>query len=105
MINNFITVRCPKCGREYTLAEIFYPSDLLGEPNNIIREDDGKIMLIEGDRPSYQQEYECDNCGTVFTTRVELTADTIKSKPDITEDDDDDEFTIDLGDKDKEQLF
>lgn len=72
MTNDFKIIKCPKCGYEYTAAEIFLPQYLLGKPNNILRDDKGHIVLVEGDEPCLDEEFECDRCGTVFTTHVDM---------------------------------
>lgn len=101
MTKDFVIVKCPKCGYEYTAAEIFYPQDLLGNPNNIIRDDEGKIILVEGKQPVLEETFECDKCGTTFRARLGIQAETKYNK----ELDDEDEFVIDLKEQDKEDLF
>ena len=100
MTKDFTIIKCPKCGREYVAAEIFMPSDLLGKPNNIIRDDDGKIILCEGEQPELKEEYTCDNCGTTFEAFLH-----IESYSRYNKTEDDDEFVISLRDEDKEELF
>lgn len=98
MTNDFKIIKCPKCGYEYTAAEIFLPQYLLGKPNNIIRDDKGHIILVEGEEPCLEEEFECDRCGTLFTTRANMEFDS--SYDAETEED---VFTIEL--EDKEKLF
>ena len=43
-LSKHIIIKCPKCGYEYLASEIFYPEDLLGTCNNIIRDENGKIL-------------------------------------------------------------
>lgn len=99
MTRDFIVIKCPKCGYEYTAAEIFFPQDLLGKPNNIIRDDKGHIMLVEGEQPCLTEEYECEHCGTTFKTTLSIISES-KYNKEI-----ENSFTIDLSDNDKEQLF
>lgn len=70
--NNQNLIRCPHCGQEYLPAEIFMPTDLLGEPTDIIRKPDGKIDFFLGEKPTFETEYCCDNCDTVFRVRARL---------------------------------
>lgn len=100
MIKDFVVVKCPKCGYEYVAAEIFLPKYLLGKPNNIIRDDAGHIMLIEGEQPCSTEDYECEHCGTLFKTTLD-----IKSESKCVSKDEDETFTIDLTNNDKEELF
>lgn len=99
MTKDFIVIKCPKCGYEYVAAEIFFPKDLLGRPNNIIRDDNGHIILVEGEQPNLSEEYECEKCGTTFKTTLSITSESKYNK------NEEDSFTIDLTDNDKEQLF
>ena len=48
MDNKNLVIKCPKCGYEYLPAEIFFPDVLLGEPSNIIRDEEGKVEFFEG---------------------------------------------------------
>lgn len=96
MTKDFKIIKCPKCGYEYVAAEIFFPQDLLGKPNNIIRDDKGHIILIEGESPCLEEEFECENCGSVFKTNLDMIFNSYYNK-----DLDEDEFIIDLEDKTK----
>lgn len=96
MTKDFKIIKCPKCGYEYVAAEIFFPQDLLGKPNNIIRDDKGHIILVEGESPCFEEEFECENCGSIFKTKLDMTFNSFYDK-----DLDEDEFVIDLEDKTK----
>ena len=61
----FIIVKCPKCGYEYLPAEIFTRA-FLGKPDNIVRDDDGKIISFEGTTMDLSEVYNCDKCGCDF---------------------------------------
>lgn len=101
MTKDYVIIKCPKCGYEYVAAEIFFPKTLLGKPSNIVRDDDGHIILVEGEMPTLQETYECDNCGTTFKTTLSISSESKYNK----EIDDEDDFVIDLGNSDKEKLF
>lgn len=100
-ISKYIIVKCPKCGYEYIASEIFYPEDILGKVKNVVRDDSGKIIFIEGDYPELIEEWQCDKCDTNFKVKLSITSEIIYDKNlDFSED-----FIIDLEDKDKEKLF
>lgn len=99
--DKFFTIKCPKCGAEYTLADIFFPEDLLGKPTNVIKDDEGKILFIEGEVPQLVEDWECERCGTDFKVRLDI-------KPLVEYDkkfDFSDDYSIDLNADDKEVLF
>ena len=63
-------IRCPHCGMEFVPAEIFMPGDLIGEPDNVIRDALGRIIYQEydeGNEPAQVGHYVCDECGKPFT--------------------------------------
>ena len=37
-------IKCPHCGYEYTLEELFLASDILGKPRDLVRDPLGKIL-------------------------------------------------------------
>ena len=100
-LNKQFIIKCPKCGYEYLASEIFYPEDLLGTTKNILRDDNGKILLISGgDNPCLEQEWECDHCGCNFKAKLEIKAEsTYNRNYDFSED-----YVITSND-DKEKLF
>lgn len=63
-------IKCPNCGWEYTLAEIFYPKYVLGNPKDIERTSDGKIVEYYGHSPELEETYKCDNCSCSFKTHL-----------------------------------
>lgn len=97
----YFIVKCPKCGAEYTIAEIFYPENLLGTPVDIIRDDNGRIIFIDGKEPELEEDWECEHCGTDFKVKLEI-------KPTVVYDkrlDFKDDFSVDINKSDKEVLF
>ena len=97
----YFAFKCPKCGAEYTIAEVFYPENLLGKPGDIIRDDKGKILVITGKEPNLEEDWECEYCGTNFKVKLDI-------KPTVLYDkrfDFNDDFSIDTNDGDKEVLF
>lgn len=67
-----IKIKCPKCGYEYFVGEIFFSEDLLGTPTNIIRDKNGNIISSQGELPSFKQEFECDHCGAMLSLKANL---------------------------------
>lgn len=65
-------IKCPKCGREYLLSEIFYPDEFFGHPSNIIKDEEGKIIHIKGKDMNLTETYSCDSCGCEFKVEVSL---------------------------------
>ena len=43
-----ITIKCPYCGAEYKVSEIFYPYDLTGKVTEVIRDEDGITVDFDG---------------------------------------------------------
>lgn len=66
--NNII--RCPKCGYEYHLAEIFDTEDIFGSPDNILRNKKGKILNYTLDEENHTVEWTCDGCGCNFKVSI-----------------------------------
>lgn len=71
MNNKFLTINCPHCGYEYTLAELFIPQQLIGEPQHIQREN-GKIIKVYGEPPLLVEKYICDNCNKSFSIQCDI---------------------------------
>ena len=63
MIN---TITCPKCGKEYLPGEIYIPKNFLGQPNTIIRNNQGQIEDYDGIPMDLEEEFICDSCGAHF---------------------------------------
>lgn len=72
MINEKLEkIICPKCGREYLPAEIYYPNFFFGRPQNIDRIN-GKIDSFEGTSMSLEETYQCDSCHCIFNTVAKI---------------------------------
>ena len=59
-------IRCPYCGYEYSIAEIYYPDDLVGSENPVIRNSKNEITYSTGNPPNLDRDYTCDNCSKSF---------------------------------------
>lgn len=65
-------ITCPHCGREYLPAEIFVTSSFLGNPTDIDRDENGKIISFNGKTMDLNEKYICDSCNKEFkiTTKI-----------------------------------
>ena len=62
----FVTIACPNCGYEYLPAELFVSTIAFGNPGEIQRDDNGKIIDFTGTSLDLKETYECDKCGKTF---------------------------------------
>lgn len=82
---NLPIIKCPHCGYEYHLSEIFYPEDFTGTPDQIIKDALGKILYLdykEGKEPVPQTQFICDGCNKPFIASIGIT---VKSKEEVEE--------------------
>lgn len=63
---------CPKCGYQYTPAEIYIPSCFFGKPSFIKRDVNGVIEEVIGKHPDLTELYVCDNCKTSFKVTAKI---------------------------------
>ena len=74
-----IIIKCPHCGAEYTLEEIFYPEDLFSTIRTCTKDSDGKILHVDFiEKATLSQTYCCDFCDKEFTTTLTVTPETTK---------------------------
>lgn len=86
-MKKFLTIKCPKCGREYLLEEIYSPYGLFGRPKNIVKDTDGKIISFEGDTIDTEETFTCEKCECTFDVELRITADTkVNVEQDFSED-------------------
>ena len=69
----FEVIECPKCGREYLPAEIFFPKYFFGVPKDIVRDTYGRILDYEGTSVDLTEKYVCDKCNTEFNVKAKVT--------------------------------
>ena len=74
-VRKFEIIECPKCGYEYLPAEIFVPKYYFGIPENIERNEQGKIVSYDGTSVDLFEKYTCDKCNTEFrvVSKLQLT--------------------------------
>lgn len=100
-IKKNIIIKCPKCGYEYLASEIFFPEDLIGKAQEIVRDDNGKILVIlDGEEPHLEEPWECDHCGCDFVAKLD-----VKASVEYNEDKDFSEEYVLESNTDKEKLF
>lgn len=67
-----ITIECPKCGKEFLPGEIYLPKHFLGQPDTILRNNQGKIEDYDGIPMDLEEEFTCDSCGAHFKIQAKL---------------------------------
>lgn len=72
MKDNIVVIKCPVCGQEYLPSEIFYPDDLIGHPTEIVKTTSGKVDFFLGQDVNYDEEYMCDNCGSLLNVHANV---------------------------------
>jgi predicted nucleic-acid-binding Zn-ribbon protein len=72
-MENKIKIKCPHCGFEYLPAEIYYPDSFLGKPDDITRDEKGKIDFYDGSSMNMEEEFTCLNCGCNFIVSGDIT--------------------------------
>lgn len=76
------TIKCPKCGWEYHVSEIFYPYSLTGKASNIVRSEEGKILYMNCEEPELEETFCCENCDHEFTVKAKVTFEVVEEKED-----------------------
>ncbi len=62
----FQRIKCPVCGYEYLPCEIFIPKYLFTKPYQIVRDKQGRIEYVLGERACKTEQYQCDKCDSTF---------------------------------------
>lgn len=79
-------VKCPHCGWEYLLGEVYYPENTIGQPSNIIRDPLGKILYEEyedGNKPLAEDKFVCENCDRPFIVELTTTVKVRAEEPEL----------------------
>jgi DNA-directed RNA polymerase subunit RPC12/RpoP len=96
-MENKIKIKCPHCGYEYLPAEIFYPDSLLGKPEDISRDEKGKIIFYNGESMDLSEDFVCLNCGCTF--KVDGTINFTTKELEQSDDDFEEEYSVRLDKK------
>lgn len=70
-------IKCPYCNYEYLLAEIFIPQYLIRKPEEIERDEEGKIIGWRGRNAYHWETYNCDKCRRDFNVHITMMIDKI----------------------------
>lgn len=73
-------ITCPHCGREYLPAEIYFPKQFFGTPEDIDRDAAGKIEVYGGNPMNLTEEYVCDECGKEFKVSAQISFKSVASE-------------------------
>lgn len=71
MMNKSNIIKCPHCGYEYHVAEIFYPDEIVGKPENIVRFNTEIISFMD-DSIKPTAYFTCDNCNKDFKVTTSI---------------------------------
>jgi hypothetical protein len=77
-------IRCPHCGSEYLPGEIYLPGDLIGQPDDIVKDSLGKIIYedyAEGKEPNMIEHFTCEYCEKPFIIEASITYKTKEEAP------------------------
>lgn len=70
-------ITCPHCGAQFTLEELFEAGDILGWPEDIVRDPLNKIIYCSYKKdaePTYATKFICDFCDRPFNVDLKITA-------------------------------
>lgn len=80
-----VRIKCPICGTEYLPGEIFIPNNFLGQPKEIERDLDGKIITYNGIEQNLEEQFYCEKCGKKFKVNATIDYNIEEIKPESTE--------------------
>ena len=86
-VRKFEIIECPHCGHEYLPSEIFIPKYFFGTPENIERNENGKLVSYEGTSVDLFELYRCDSCDKEFRVVAKLQLTTEATFPGYFEED------------------
>jgi DNA-directed RNA polymerase subunit RPC12/RpoP len=77
-------IRCPHCGAEYLPGEVYMPGDLIGQPDDIVKDSLGKIIYEdypEDREPNMTEHFTCEYCEKPFIIEASVTYKTKEEAP------------------------
>lgn len=70
-------IRCPHCGAEYLPGEIYMPGDLIGQPDDVVKDAFGRILYedysTEDKEPHTSEHFICEYCEKPFIIEATIT--------------------------------
>lgn len=66
------TIKCPKCGKHYLPAEIYYPAEFFGKPSQIERNNKGEVEFFNGESLNLSETFTCTHCDTNFEVIADI---------------------------------
>ena len=82
-LKEYNVVRCPYCGAEYLVSEIFMPESLLDKAYTIHKDENGILEFVDGEQAELVESYICDYCNKQF--KVEAKVSYVSMKDDVEE--------------------
>lgn len=81
---NYVTIKCPYCGAEYTLDEIYLAKYITGKSKQLMKDPTGKILLAEFElEPDLTEIFNCDYCHKDFNVDLEIKTTTSSVKEEL----------------------
>ena len=68
-------IKCPYCKAEYLTGENLYPDNVIGQPDEVIKDPLGKILYEsyrEDCEPLLEETFWCEKCDRQFVVEVEV---------------------------------
>ena len=70
---NIIKVKCPHCGAEYTIDEIYLAQYITGKSKNVIKDAAGTILHVDYDlEPDLAELFTCEYCNKDFKVDLDI---------------------------------
>ena len=82
-LHEWDVVKCPYCGAEYLVSEIFLPEDLLDKAYTIHKNENGIIEFVNGKEAELIESYICDYCDKQFIVKASMSY--VSMKDDVEE--------------------
>lgn len=72
---------CPHCGAEYYPQELYIPTDFLPRVEDVIKDEDGRIVAGYEAPMNTHEEYTCDYCNHRFQIDAKVEFVSTEDKP------------------------
>lgn len=66
-------IKCPVCGEEYMIGDVFMPNKFFGRQTEIVKKPSGEIDYYLGEDPDLNEEFICENCLTKLKIKANIT--------------------------------